>query len=177
MSAEGVARAVSKRGLATFNRQAAGQPYRDAAFLESAQLQGASTAELRVLPRAELEALPALKEERRGALPLGATEREAAKLLAPLADVTVLRLPHARGLLCGIEDGKERGEFNALASRLLRVPAWGAKCFQPCSSELAKWLSDEQIRAGGGHRGNFFQLQVPHPPAFKEGTCVKNVQE
>jgi hypothetical protein len=42
----------------------------------------------------------------------------------------VLRLPHARGLLCGIDDAAERSQFNSDTSRLLRVPAWGAKCFQ-----------------------------------------------
>ena len=38
----------------------------------------------------------------------------------------MLRIPHARGLLCGIDDEAERSKFNNDASRLLRVPAWGS---------------------------------------------------
>ena len=98
-------------------------------------------------------------------------------LLRPLEDVRVLRIPHARGLLCGIDDAAERSQFNSDASRLLRVPAWGAKCFQPCSSELAKWLTPEQISSGGGSRGNFWSLHVKTPPPFKAGACVRNMED
>ena len=123
----------------------------------------------------------------------------------------MLRLPHARGLLCGIDDAAERSQFNSDTSRLLRVPAWGAKCFQvrltlytpnpnpnpnpnpdpnptvtltltrtlfqPCSSELAKWLSPEQISSGGGSHGNFWTLHVKPPPPFKAGACVRNLHD
>ena len=60
---------------------------------------------------------------------------------------------------------------------LLRVPAWGAKCFQPCASELAQWLSADEISAGGGGRGNFFTLHLKPPPAFRAGACVPNMEE
>ena len=128
----------------------------------------------------------------------------------------MLRIPHARGLLCGIDDAAERSRFNRFAhpepnpypspspspslspssnpspspspnpnpnlvnsdaARLLRVPPWGAKCFQPCSSELAKWLTPEQISSGGGARGNQWTLHVKPPPPFKAGTCVRNMED
>ena len=158
--------------------QQAGQPYRDAAFLESSRLPAAtraSVAELHLLPRTEFDALP--PGSRQHALPLGLTDSEAVTLLRPLEDVRVLRIPHARGLLCGMDDAAERSQFNSDASRLLRVPAWGAKCFQPCSSELAKWLTPEQISSGGGSRGNFWSLHVKPPPPFKAGACVRNMED
>ena len=55
------------------------------------------------------------------------TDSEAVALLRPLDQVSVLRIPHARGLLCGIDDAAERSRFNSDAARLLRVPPWGAR--------------------------------------------------
>ena len=82
----------------------------------------------------------------------------------------MLRIPHARGLLCGIDDAAERSRFNSDAARLLRVPPWGAKCFQPCKSELKEWLSDDEI-ARGAQGANFFSLRVPKPPPLDQ--CVR----
>jgi hypothetical protein len=105
----------------------AGQPYRDAAFLESSRLPAAAKAsitDVAVLPRAAFDALP--PASRQHALPSGVTDKEAVQLLRPLEGTAVLRLSHARGLLCGIDDATERSAFNSLASRLLRTPAWCA---------------------------------------------------
>ena len=154
------------------------EPYRDAAFLDSPRLPAAtrsSLADVHLMPRAQFDALP--PGGRQHALPLGVTDSEAVGLLRPLDQVSVLRIPHARGLLCGIDDAAERSRFNSDAARLLRVPPWGAKCFQPCSSELAKWLTPEQISSGGGARGNQWTLHVKPPPPFKAGTCVRNMED
>jgi hypothetical protein len=161
-----------------------GTAYRDAAFLDAPRrlalakraTGGADTpiAELRLLPRASFDALPPAAQ--RGALPLGTTDTEVAKLLAAhgLEKAGVLRLPHARGLLCGLDGAAAASRANQLASRLLRVPQWCAKCFQPCSQELAKWLGPN---AGGRSMwggNNYFCLDVPLPPAFQPGQCVLN---
>ena len=45
-----------------------------------------------------------------------------------------------------------------------------AKCYQPCATELAKWLPPAEI----GRGGNFYCLNVPTPRAFHEGECVSN---
>ena len=120
------------------------------------------------MPRAQFDALP--PGGRQHALPLGVTDSEAVALLRPLDQASVLRIPHARGLLCGIDDAAERSRFNSDAARLLRVPPWGAKCFQPCKSELKEWLSDDEI-ARGAQGANFFSLRVPKPPPLD--TCVR----
>jgi len=169
--------------------EGAGVSYRDAAFLESSQMQtraataaaggatGAATgtAAVRVLTRAEYDGLDAAAKG--AALPTGVTTNQAKELLAAHAAAPVLRLSHVRGLLCGIDDDAEREAFARLAGSLLRVPAWGAKCFQPCASELAQWLSADEISAGGGGRGNFFTLHLKPPPAFRAGACVPNMEE
>ena len=158
----------------------AGQAYRDAAFLESPRLglrgKAGAVAELRLLPRAEYDQMaPA---QRRGALPLGTTDAEVREALAAsgLESATVLRLPHARGLLCGV-GADHVAKVNALSNNVLQVPQWCAKCYQPCAQELAKWLPPEEAKSshgwlGGG--GNFWCLNVRTPPPFKAGTCVLN---
>ena len=166
---------------------AAGQPYRDAAFLDHhptfrthsgvGGVGSASIVDLRVVPRKAFDALP--PAERRGVLPQGTTDTEARELLAAssLDAAAVLRLPHARDLLCGLGSAELTREVNQVAQRLLRVPQWCAKCFQPCAQELARWLGPG---AGGGGRGwgmggpNFFCLDVPMPTPFKLGECVLN---
>ena len=127
------------------------------------------------MPRAQFDALP--PGGRQHALPLGVTDSEAVGLLRPLDQVSVLRIPHARGLLCGIDDAAERSRFNSDAARLLRVPPWGAKCFQPCSKELAGWLPAEEIRRGGGWDKMSYCMKVDVPPKFDAGgACSLNVQ-
>ena len=76
--------------------QQAGEPYRDAAFLESSRLPAAtrtSVAEMHLLPRVDFDALP--QGSRQHALPLGLTDSEAVTLLRPLEDVRVLH--HVEG--------------------------------------------------------------------------------
>ena len=150
----------------------AGQAYRDAAFLESPRLglrgKAGAVAELRLLPRAEYDALPA--HAKAAALPLGVSDSDAVARLSPLQNAPVIRLESALGLLCGVDDAAARRELNAEAARLLNVPAWGAKCFQPCKSELKEWLSDDEI-ARGAQGANFFSLRVPKPPPLD--TCVR----
>ena len=164
---------------------AAGQPYRDAAFLEAhptfrthtgaGGVGSASIVDLRVIPRKEFDALaPA---SRRGVLPQGTTDAEARDLLvaASLDAAAVLRLPHARDLLCGLGSAELTREVNQISQRLLRVPQWCAKCYQPCAQELAKWLGPNAGGRGFGMGGpNFFCLDVPMPTPFKLGECVLN---
>lgn len=155
-----------------------GEPYRDAAFLERNQHGRAqSVADIRLLPRAAFDALPPAAQ--RGALPLGTTDAEVQTLLGThgLDTASVLRLPHARGLLCGLSSRDATSNFNGVSGRLLRVPQWCAKCFQPCKQELAKWLGPDVKSAGGWGMGggNFYCLDVPAPPAFRHGECVLNV--
>ena len=104
------------------------------------------------------------------ALPLGVSDSDAVARLSPLQNAPVIRLESALGLLCGVDDAAARRELNAEAARLLNVPAWGAKCFQPCKSELKEWLSDDEI-ARGAQGANFFSLRVPKPPPLD--TCVR----
>ena len=113
---------------------------------------------------------------------LGTTDAEVKQLLGGALDAApVLRLPHARGLLCGLSEPLA-SEVNRLAGRVLRVPQWCAKCYQPCAQELAKWLGPAEARGQGGGLfggggGNFWCLNVPTPPAFKAGACVLNTGE
>ena len=163
-------------------------PYRDAAFLQSPQREravatavatggsAAGIAELQLVSRQAFDALAPAAQ--RTALPLGTTDAEAKALLSKhgLDGVGVLRLPHARGLLCGLESAAEASELNKLAARVLRVPQWCAKCYQPCAQELARWIGADGAKRGGtwGGGGNFFCLDVPVPPAFVQGSCVLN---
>ena len=150
-----------------------GEDYSDAAFLESARLPSAvreGVVDIRLLERAAYEALPAAA--RRAVLPLGASDDEARQLLQPLVATPVLRVPHARRLLCGFSSATAVTEFNSRADALLAVPSWCAKCYSQCNTQLAKWLSAEQLR---GVRGNFYCLQVPRPPHFQHGKCVPNL--
>ena len=105
------------------------------------------------------------------ALPLGAGAGEARRLLHHLADAPVLRLPHARGLLCSVDDP---AHFNALAARVLRVPQWCSKCFDACERELGKWLAPERVTAASTSP-NSVCFNPPLPPAFRANECVRNV--
>ena len=152
--------------------------YRDAAFLDSAPMRGARAVDIQLVPRARWSAPPASAAQPaapavEAALPLGATDVELKALLAPLDRVPILRLPHARGLLCGVESAAEAEDLNRLASRLLRVPQWCAKCYQPCAKQLLQWLPAQQIAAGASGP-NFFCLRTPPAPAFRPGACVLN---
>uniref|UniRef100_A0A6V2UW24 Uncharacterized protein n=2 Tax=Emiliania huxleyi TaxID=2903 RepID=A0A6V2UW24_EMIHU len=109
-------------------------------------------------------------------LPLGATAVEAAKLLGGRnGGAALLRLPHARGLLCGV-GGRPAAtrEFNHFAQPLLRAPAWCARCAkrEGCPSNLAKWLTPEQTGSPRGH--GEWCLRTPPPPRFRPGQCVLN---
>mmetsp|Transcript_35302 Transcript_35302/g.110769 ORF Transcript_35302/g.110769 Transcript_35302/m.110769 type:complete len:400 (-) Transcript_35302:84-1283(-) len=141
--------------------------YRDAAILDQPQLR-ASGAVVDV----SLELRPGWTRKA-GSLPLGTSAAEARELLKPLAATPVLRLPHARGLLCSIDDA---AAFNSLADRLLRIPTWCAKCFQPCSKELAGWLPAEEIRRGGGWDKMSYCMKIDVPKFDAGGACSLNVQ-
>ena len=146
--------------------------YRDAAFLDSPRLPASHRAviDIKLVERSSLPGLSAA--ERRSALPLGTSGTEAATLLAPLEQAPVLRLPHARNLLCGLGSADATTAFNRRAERLLRVPAWTAKCFTPCKTQLAKWLSPEYL---AGARGESFYLQIKAPVKFRHGECALNI--
>lgn len=153
-------------------------PYRDAAFLSSPAMAHTRVVDTRLVPRAEIAAevdspsgaaSPSVV-----ALALGSTDAELRRRLKVVEDVAVIRLPHARGLLCQLESAAEIAEVNRLSSRLLRVPQWCAKCYQPCATQLLKWLSPSEIAAGGGEHGNSFCMNVQPAPPFRDGTCVSN---
>ena len=81
------------------------------------------------------------------ALPLGVSDSDAVARLSPLQNAPVIRLESALGLLCGVDDAAARRELRR-GGAAAGVPAWGAKCFQPCKSELKEWLSDDEIARG-----------------------------
>jgi hypothetical protein len=170
-----------------------GLPYRDPSFLSSPRRPKGPVVEINLLPRAQwdkfkkdakpVELSTAATASGKAAanptflepgdtLPLGATAEEAREALSKL-DAPVLILPHARGVLCEAGTSAEVSHINSLASQLLRVPQWCAKCYQPCASELSKWLSPEQLQRGV-HGSNYYCLDVALPPAFREGQCVLN---
>ena len=164
--------------------------YRDHTFLHSPRLPravSASVVDLRLVERATYER--ATYERRtppigRGhghpesvaTLPLGTTVHEATELLKQSgADrAAVLRLPHARGLLCGIGSPSAQPtlDFNRLARRVLRAPPWCTRCDRGCKQVLQKWLAPEQI---GRPRGfGEWCLQTPSPSEFRHGACTLN---
>lgn len=109
-----------------------GHPYRDPAFLSSPKAPKAPPVEVQLLPREKFDALRGGQSAGAGApiagastaaLPLGSTADEARALLGQHI-APVLRLPHARGLLCGAGDAQETARANSLSSQLLRVPQW-----------------------------------------------------
>lgn len=153
--------------------------YRDPSFLTSPRLPARvaqSIADVAVLPRDEYDRLPA--EQRARALPTGMVADDAARMLGPsLNEAAVLRLPHARGLLCGLSGGGGGGraatrEFNRAMQPVLRVPPWCSRCDRGCKKLLAKWLAPEQI--GNAGRGSEWCLRTPPPPKFRHGQCVLN---
>jgi len=83
----------------------------------------------------------------------GVSDADAARQLSGYSHVRVLRLPHARGLLCGVE-AAVNAQFAALSRELLTPPEWCSTCFGPCASELSTWLDAPTIAAGatGSHR-------------------------
>eukprot|EP00965_Chrysotila_dentata_P150773 4981509-Pleurochrysis_carterae.AAC.2 len=102
------------------------------------------------------------------------SDSEAKALLSPLGAVPVLRLSNARALLCQIDAADETDALNTLAAKLLRVPGWCAKCFQPCEKELAKWLEPDVLKKGVGYSGSTFCMPTPEVPRYVTGKCVRN---
>lgn len=141
--------------------------YRDPIFLDQPQFRAAGAVRnLSLVERpggAGASAPP-------GTLFLGSSTDEARAALAAVANVPVLRLPHARGLLCSVDDPDS---FNAMAARVLSVPSWCAKCFQPCEQELAKWLPADEIKRGAQWGQSFCLPQRPLPK-FQRGACSLN---
>lgn len=144
----------------------AGQPHRDAAFLE--QLPPASIAEVRIADQGPPGATTALGggalDPARPSLSAGLSDAEAARRLQPLSEVAVLRLSRGHGLLCGLEDPTEAAAVNARARKLLRPPSWCSTCFQPCATELKKWLDDTAIAAGADGPKRWCAHFEPPPP-------------
>ena len=155
-----------------------GISYRDASFLLSPRLPpevAKSIADVSVLPKQEYDALPTAKQRR--ALPMGMIASDAKRFLGATDDVAVLRLPHARGLLCGVATNKaETRAFNRAAEALLRAPPWCSKCERGCRKMLAKWLPPEKFGAEGRHafRGSEWCLHTQPPPKFRAMECVLN---
>jgi hypothetical protein len=152
----------------------AATPYADAVLVEDLISRGTRPVELRLVSRAEHEALLAQQPGKEGldALPTGVTAEEARQLLHHREDARILRLPHARGLLCGVTDP---ARFNALAARVLRVPTWCSKCFDTCDRELSKWLPPHAIKAASTSPNSVCFTPDP-PPAFHPDECVSNVR-
>ena len=149
----------------------AGVSYRDPSFLESPQLAAALRAavDVRVLPHEQYDALPSVAQAH--ALPLGTRATEAAAALAQHDGATLLRLEHARGLLCGLGSSDGERAFNSLAASVLRVPDWCTRCHQGCAKQLREFLGPQEI----GHAlGQQWCLRLPPPPAFEPGRCVLN---
>lgn len=113
-------------------------------------------------------------------MPTGSTAADVAEMLerSGAAKAAIVRLPHARGLLCGMggktpaDDARATATFNRLAGRLLRAPPWCARCDRGCDRVLSQWLTSEQI--GGVRPGREFCLRTPAPPRFRQGQCVSN---
>lgn len=167
--------------LSPYDWRASGTPYRDASFLDSPRLpreiaHGVVDLEL-ASDRKAYDAMPS--EQRARALPLGVEATEAVRLLeraATTRDAPILRLPHARGLLCGLggSDPEPTRAFNELARQLLRVPPWCSRCNGPrgCQPLLRQWLTAEQI--GASARRSEWCMHTPAPPPFQHGQCVPN---
>ena len=172
--------------------------YRDASFLLSPRLPrevAESVVDVRLLGRKEYDTWKGGGLGREGSfhhleggmeggssqtvatLPLGTTAHEAADLLqrSGAGRAAVLRLPHARGLLCGIGGASAQPtlDFNRLARRVLRAPPWCTRCDRGCKLLLERWLSSEQI---GRPRGfGEWCLHTPPPMEFRHGTCTPNI--
>ena len=113
----------------------------------------------------------------------------------------MLRLQHARGLLCGLgaaggaavggthaaaaDESRQVVEFNRIAQRVLQAPDWCARCDATCQQRvLPKWLFPEQLaeqQQSAGRRGWWrargpeWCMRTPPPPQFEAGACVLNV--
>ena len=151
----------------------ASTPYADAVLLDELASHGSMLIDVRLLRREEHKALLRKDASVQGfdALPLGATTDEARNLLRHRENATVLRLPHARGLLCGVSDPVQ---FNALAARVLRVPTWCSKCFDTCERELKKWLPLDMIKTASTSP-NTVCFNPALPPAFRANECISNL--
>lgn len=145
----------------------AGLAHRDHSFLQAPQMRTASTADIFVDPPAAAGALHPGERT----LPSRITDRQAVRLLEEVGHVQVLRLQHARGLLCGLESAHATSAFNELARRVLRIPSWCTRCRGDCRTLLGKWLPPSEI---GSVRGNYWCMDVPVPARFQHGKCVLN---
>jgi len=150
----------------------AGVGHRDAAFLDTLAERGVRPVEVLLLPRAQHRALLARpRVALLDALPLGTSDGEAAKLLAHLRAAPLLRLQHARGLLCALDAPQP---FNDLAATLLRAPAWCSRCSQPCEEQLAPWLPAERVRAArpAPAEQHAVCFQPPLPAPLRSDGCA-----
>ena len=150
----------------------AGVGHRDAAFLDTLAERGVRPVEVLLLPRAQHRALLARpRVALLDALPLGTSDGEAAKLLAHLRAAPLLRLQHARGLLCALDAPQT---FNDLAASLLRAPAWCSRCSQPCEEQLAPWLPAERVRAArpAPAEQHAVCFQPPLPAPLRSDGCA-----
>ncbi len=162
-----------------------GVEYRDPAFLDTLLPQLASgPGRSAPLVEVDVEAPPAEGERQTMAtaragpmarLPSGISDAAAEARLRPYAAARVLRLSHARGLLCGIEGGRDAvDKFNRLAASVLRPPEWCSTCFQKCEHELAQWLDAAAIKRGADGPNRWCARIGPPPPlpVARAGGCA-----
>ena len=153
-----------------------GVAFRDPAFLLSDRLPAtakASLVDVEIVDRGAYDTLP--QERRARTLPRGLSAAEARRHLESTPstrDASIVRLAHTRDLLCGIGGARATREFNRFSRPLLRAPAWCARCDAGCRKGLPRWLSAEQINAGGRGYGEWC-LHTPPPPLFEQGQCKK----
>eukprot|EP00966_Prymnesium_polylepis_P231290 5352249-Prymnesium_polylepis.2 len=146
----------------------AGVDYRDAAFLLSPRMRRAvsSAVDITLAPRARATGQAALPPN---TLPLGTTTSEAVRLLGA-SDAQILRLPHARGLLCELGPSGEVATFRRLADRVLRAPPWCARCDGGCDKLLSRWFEPGEVSNRGPMWGRSeWCMETPRPPAFRQG--------
>lgn len=107
----------------------------------------------------------------RPSLSAGLSDAEAVRRLQPLSEVPVLRLSRAHGLLCGLDNPAEAAAVNERARRLLHPPSWCSTCFQPCATELKRWLDDTAIEAGADGPKRWCAHSEPPPslPSAEQG--------
>uniref|UniRef100_A0A7S3BAD7 Uncharacterized protein n=1 Tax=Haptolina ericina TaxID=156174 RepID=A0A7S3BAD7_9EUKA len=159
--------------------QRANLDFRDSSFLTRPQLQPAlanSTVDVSLVPPVDSklgQSLPATTPST-AMLPMHTTTDEAVRLLGSGAagSATLLRIPHARGILCGLGSASEVAEFHRIA-RVLTTPAWCTRCHGGCQRLLARWFKPDEL-PGAGRGTTEWCMQPPRPPAFSFGKCVLN---
>ena len=136
----------------------AGIPYRDAIFIDNLHDPTITGQPPPTIAEIDVGGAPSAEGGRRADgrrwLPLGLSDVQAAKQLAPWADAQVIRLSSARGLLCGLEGSDRVRAFERLlrppwpTNGLLTPPPWCSTCYKRCDVELRQWLEPADIAKG-----------------------------